>query len=527
VLGALSLSLSALGATAISRDRLDEADYNLLVYQHPDAAKLFIQGEAATATGNLAESAELFQQALGIERNNALLLRRYCEVLTQQRKTNLAIETCHQALSVGANPAGLRATVAALLQSGRRPNTDELAEAMIYIDALRRNARSQVYSYAAECDLAATLGNWPAFSQAVEELERLFPNHPETQRKSALLRQRMSPRYVSMGWVLIGVMAVVVAAGSWFVKLRAKHSQQRSRPLPGLASALLLLFALGTYGGIAHAEAELKLPEQLSNIRVDDNNPEATIPSEREKNREPLQFGYYIMDLSDRAELALNAKNYPVAVRYFRALAKAVPDRAVGFSKLCEVYQLMNDREHALNSCRAAALLEGVKVDDYLRLTDLVLAQPGSISAPELTELSEIAEHLRKQSPDTIAADRIDCKVGVRFHDVAKMSRCTAHMAQVAPIDLETISFQWAFAMMRGDYPAATAYIDQAQAAKMPEAQLRQMQKATTQANSIWHDLLGNRWLRLSAVLVALLGLGVWLLSRSRSRLSLPQATQS
>jgi len=252
-LSTFGLSFTALGASTIPRDRLDEGDYKLLEFQHPDAAKLLVQGETATATGKLAEGAELFQQAIGIEPNNALVLRRYCEVLTQQKKTNLAVETCHQALSKGANPAGLRATVAALLQSGRRPNTDELAEAMIYINALRRNARAQIHSYAAECDLAATLGDWPAFSQTVEELERLFPNHPETLRAKALLQQRMSPWYVSIGWVLIGVLALIVASGSWLARLRAKSLSRRTRPLPGFAAAGLMLLALGTYGGVARA----------------------------------------------------------------------------------------------------------------------------------------------------------------------------------------------------------------------------------------------------------------------------------
>src|SRR5262245_12584459 len=91
---------------------------------------------------------------------------------------------------------------------------------------------------------------------------------------------------------------------------------------------------------------------QLSRkFRINDANPEASVPDLKVANENPLEFGYFLQDLLLRAEEARKAKDYPAVVRYYRAVAKGAPERAKGWGKLCEAYQLVNDRVKALNAC--------------------------------------------------------------------------------------------------------------------------------------------------------------------------------
>lgn len=508
---------SASAVDSERRDGPDESDYRLLAYQHPEAAELLVRAESALSAGRLEDGANLLQQTVNIELRNALVWRRYCEVLALQGKQNEAIDACHRALSSGANPAGLRATVGALLHGTTRPSTERLAEALLYVNALRRSARSQVHSYSAECDLAETLGDWPAYALAASKLSELFPNHPETRRAAAVLQARKSAWYVPFGWSLIAFVLFGTLAHACYARYAASRRRSSPQVAPRLAILGLCLLACAGLPTIARAEPSQTKPKQLSSFEIDDSNPEASVPTDQQKNRDPLQFGYFIMDLSDRGELAVKSGDHATAIRYYRALAKAVPDRATAFSKLCQTYAAMNDRQHALASCRGAALLEGVKVEDYLRLADLVLSGPDPIAKAELTELGEIAAHLRKEQPESIAADHIDCRVGVRLRDLSRLRLCTEHLAKVAPTNPETISFQWAFAVARGDLGAAAQHLQAARLAKVPMDQILKMEE-TTRASQPWLRLVENRWVLVS-IPVALLGaLAVWLLAR-RSRL--------
>src|SRR4029078_11026008 len=69
--------------------------------------------------------------------------------------------------------------------------------------------------------------------------------------------------------------------------------------------------------------------------KINDADHESSIPDDKTKNANPLEFGYLLQDLLVRAEDAKKEKDYQAVIRYDRAIAKGVPDRAKGWGKLC------------------------------------------------------------------------------------------------------------------------------------------------------------------------------------------------
>ena len=105
------------------------------------------------------------------------------------------------------------------------------------------------------------------------------------------------------------------------------------------------------------------------------------IPSEAERNADPLEFGYWIQDVAAKAARASKNGDHLTAARLYGALGKAVPDRAVNFVKMCEEYEALGDLAKAADACGDALLRDGARVSDYSRFVHLMLTKPGS-SAP-------------------------------------------------------------------------------------------------------------------------------------------------
>src|SRR5262245_24065672 len=78
-------------------------------------------------------------------------------------------------------------------------------------------------------------------------------------------------------------------------------------------------------------DALAPLPWQLSKaFPIDADNPEARIPTAKQRDRNPLEYGYFLQDLIEGAEQARRAGDHAAVVGYYRAVVKAVPDRAKG-----------------------------------------------------------------------------------------------------------------------------------------------------------------------------------------------------
>jgi len=266
------------------------------------------------------------------------------------------------------------------------------------------------------------------------------------------------------------------------------------------------------------------LPGQLSSkFGIDDTLPEASVPSDLEKNRNPLEFGYFLQDLLERADQARKEKDYQAVIRYYRAVAKAVPDNAKGWSKLCEAYDVVHDRERAIGACRYALDRPAVELQDYVRYVHLIIGTAADLSANERQALVDVLDHLDKQEGTAVIASHLRCEVALKIKDVAMMETCTGALAKLAPDDPKTIVFRWSLAVMKGQTAEAARLLIYARATGVPTEGIERMESLTP-------PVRGSTWLRAAigaAVLIALAGLAATLVVAIRRRRALTGGTAS
>ncbi len=227
------------------------------------------------------------------------------------------------------------------------------------------------------------------------------------------------------------------------------------------------------------------LPGQLSSrFRVDVKNPEASVPSASERDHNPLEFGYFLQDVLEFAEQARKVKDYQAVIRYYRAIAKAVPENAKGWSKLCEAYEIVNDRERAIRACRYAIDRPAAEVLDFVRYVHLLLRGAGDLSPAAQTELNAVFAHLDKQEGGKILTAHLRCETGVKLKDAELLDACTKVLAALAPDDPKTVVFQWSLAMMKGQIDKARDLLIRARATGVVKEGLDAMEQATR----------GNSW---------------------------------
>jgi tetratricopeptide (TPR) repeat protein len=257
----------------------------------------------------------------------------------------------------------------------------------------------------------------------------------------------------------------------------------------------------------------------LSKWHIDKRDPERSIPSSEQRDANPIEFGYFLMDVSDLAEFAIQRKNYAESVPYYKTLIKAVPDRAVSYRKVCISYQVLGDWQNALSYCKEALSKEGTFVEDFARYAQIALQMKPNFTSQDGADLDAVAEHLRGQmSSDDTLADEIICDVGLKLQDNNRMKECTARLAVKAPDATKTLTYQWAYALQRGDPAAARKIIDKAKHLPVPPAVIRNLEEGVskfTRAHRL--DWVQNRWVRLGALMLVLLGIfGVSRLTRRR-----------
>jgi tetratricopeptide (TPR) repeat protein len=213
---------------------------------------------------------------------------------------------------------------------------------------------------------------------------------------------------------------------------------------------------------------------------IDDANPEASVPDVKAMNADPLAAAYMVMELSVRAEQAESDKDFAAAVRYFRALAKAVPERALAFSKLCQHYQALGERDNAIASCRRATELPGAKLADHLSYAGLLLGQspPGQSLAPSVvSELDATFRHLEGQKIDAPEVDVLVCKLGLKLEDAARLRSCVERLLKRDPDGALTLSHQFSLALLERDFSLAESVLERARAASLPTEAVALMQQ--------------------------------------------------
>ncbi len=469
------VSMAVDAAATLPRDTFDERDLVEMQKKSPRAYELFEQGDTKAAAGSLDEAEALFRQARAEFPDGALAARRHCEVLVALGRRSEAILACSMALGALHTGNNTRALVSSFIDGPQPPTMLELSQAVTTTAELRHKGLTMAVP-AAACDIAERIGDEVMLQRCTEELVQLAPNDPATIRAQALLTARCPSWRFWPGWGAIGTAIVATLAHALSRLLRRRWTRA------GVAGVAALVLALGSLPRIAQAaDPKMEGFHALSKWPVDDENPSSKIPTVKERNAEPLEFGNWLQDCAAKAGHAAALGDHVAAARYYEALSVAVPDRAAGFSKACQEYEAAGDMQKAIDLCAQSLLREGLKVSDYTHFVHLVVNKPGLLSDKEKAAVANVIAHMREDPFGKVYADDLQCQMATRTSDLPQLRTCVVGMVQQAPDDAKTITYEWALAVADHHPEAAGKLLERAEAAGVAPETIAQMKKAASQ----------------------------------------------
>jgi tetratricopeptide (TPR) repeat protein len=444
-LGRACLLVCASSALAAPPERRLASRWDLkeLGRDFPHALAAFQEADAVAAAGRLEEAAALFEEVGALAPKSPAPPRRLCEIFTELGRREEALRACKKTLEFGDAPEDYRAMVGAMMAGASPPHVEEVVMALLMASGLQQRVSNDPSGYAALFDIARRTGDIQMMKARLQELERIAPDHYDTGRARRIVAAATGPTaFTVIGWGALVALAVasLARAGSLL--------KARTRVRATTASSLAALGLVALLAGAARAETPPDPTSGLSRWKLSDSDPEGSLPAREELRQDPVQFGYLVFDLAEKAEQATRRKDWGLAIKQYQALIKLAPDRSIGHGKICEVHELAGERALALEACRRALRLDGVRGEDYARFVRLVLGNPAGPTEAEVEELGVILAHLDSQPENAAAAAGIE----------------------------------WALASAKKDTSRARRALDRARAAGVAGAELQQMEKATRQA---------------------------------------------
>jgi hypothetical protein len=267
----------------------------------------------------------------------------------------------------------------------------------------------------------------------------------------------------------------------------------------------------------APAQAEsVPQPESLDwqlskQYPIDEDNPEMAVPNKRQRDRNPIEYGYLLQDLIEGAAMAKKRGDYYGVIRYDRALVKAVPERAKSWALLCEAYATVNDHVRASKACGTALSLPGVELQDYTRYVRETLSLPGKPAPETVTKLKEVLDHLEKQPNVELVTAELRCEVGVATGDSRMLETGAAVLTRLDPNNPKTVVYQWTLAMQRGQTDAARNLLKRARALRLPSENIERMEALTASGHG-----RGYLWTGLAAMVFLAAAGGALMFARRR-----------
>jgi tetratricopeptide (TPR) repeat protein len=503
----------AVHADAAAREPLrtagDIRELARLTITHPEAVTLIQEGDATLAQGKAAEAVSIYQKASQIASDSSIAWRRQCEAQTWAGNPTSALTACQMAMKTtrGGTATILRAMVAAMMWN-RVPSAEEYANALLYSRLATQQSPDQPWGYAAACDIAFRVGDTSMFTKCKESLSKFASTHYESQRVASWGQAR-TPWGVILAWTALAGLLLVTFAHA--LKQRFSAATRGRMRLRRVSGAVLLAALLASPHTFAEDSAALPAQDDataqqksapaggLSKWPINRQDPVSSVPSPKDRDANPIEYGYFIMDLADLAGNAARKGDYAAAAKYWEASTKAVPDAAGGFRRACDSNEKAGKPARALVFCTVALSLPGVLVEDYLHYGQLAFAQSPVLSKPQLDELNAVVEHLKKDPKGQLAAAEIECELATRQSDRKRLEACTGVLGNLAPKDARTISFQWALAMMKGEFDRAQVLVAEAKAASMPPAGIEAMETGM-RAERTWPRRLQRSWAELALV---------------------------
>ena len=534
-LATVLVATSAAGAATTKHHHIDENELYSLRMMYPVAVTALERGEELLRAGDLQGARERFADAARQVPSSALFARRHCQVLSLLGRRTEAVSECQRTMEFGGTPLDHRALVGAMLAGDAPADPQDLGDAYLLATGAKRKLPHEPWGDAALCDIIAHVGDAATLEQCVANLVEIDPDHYETRRAASMLRARAGSSWV-FGWAALALaFGGTLAHAVW---------RGRRRWLRSAGPAALALGALA-HPGTAHADepapaasasaapAEREGGSQgllhgLSRWPIDDADPMKTLPTTAQRDADPLEFGYHLMDLTNRAQAAANEKDYAKAIRYLRAAAKAVPDRAITFSRICEYEEILNEPQKALEACGTALTLPGVLAGDYVRYGKLLLSKEGTFTEDDSRDLKEVMDHLRAQGPDAAKlAEQMQCPFALRTLEEKRLESCVKEFVKRNPNSQEAVMYQWALALKRENLSEAKSLVGRAKTLQLPPEGVAQMERAVSEAESARLRRWFLDW-KVGAVLLAGIGaFAAWftlkrLRSAPRPRLGTP-----
>jgi hypothetical protein len=397
----------------------------------------------------------------------------------------------------------MRNHVEALVATKQPPSMGEYVEATFKADLAVQKDPKSPWGYAARCLVAFRIGDRDMLDRCTADLKRVAPDHEETKRILAMASHRESVLGVLARWLLILALLGTTGHALW----------NRRRPgggavvSPPATLVGIFAFVLSMIVTSAAAKADPLRGPGLAGVKIDEANPEASIPTFDQQMKNPLHFGYVLQDMLAYAQAASKRDDLEAAARYYIAIAKAVPERAFSYSRLCEIHDHLGNRDRALEFCRAALTRDGVTILDYDRTVGLIMAAP--LTRESRAELDAISKHVESLKDGTAGVQQLRCRIALALHDVPALESCTSALAKVAATDGTTLSYQWALAIERHDFAGAQQLVTRASKAGIAPEALAKMTEATAGQRRQWRIKAG-----LVALAIAAAAVGLWLAAR-------------
>jgi tetratricopeptide (TPR) repeat protein len=460
----------------------------------------------ASTRADYEKALALFQELDKIAPESAILPRRQCQALTALGRRLDAIDACTHALNIHPRSAAtLRAAIAARLAGPGAPSVTQLGYALQYAVNAEELVDNRTLRIAGRCDIAAKLGDVEMLNRCIQALEELDPNDYETARANALVGTVRPGAGMLSVW--FGLLALVIGT--------VYHAVTRKRRPVASAAALLVLFFIALRAQPCAAQEEAapadsaagvprdtgsettKEPDgevpgklhggagHMSKFVIDDSNPENSVPTPEQRDGDPVQYGYYIMDLSDHALWAIRDGDHRKAARMYRALAKAVPDEAVGFQRSCDQFEAAGDLTEATKMCAGALTAKSSKLADYSHYARLALQQK-KLAPTELQNLDAVVAHLKETDATRMTGLNIECAVGAHEADSTRLQRCVPELMTKAPDNYETLYYAWAMAMVKHDYAGAERLVERLKKTSTSPTNMKLIETATLAAMPAW-----------------------------------------
>ena len=517
------VSVTSSYAAPMARYGVDAVELGTLAQRAPATAQRIERGEAllraATTVADFEKAAALFREAAREAPHSALVWRRSCQALTLLGRHDEAVRACAKALyEHNTSGLALRATVGALMSGPESPTGTETGYAIVHASRARQVLSNDPAGYAGQCDIAEKLGDIEMLKACIFELQRVAPGHYETERAIAFEASIRPGWRTVAGWVALGLLASATLL----------HALIRRRAAAIVGAGAIIAASMGFSKSVRAdepataraAEGRPVLAGHLSKYAVNDDNPEASLPTEEQRDADPVEFGYFIMDLGDHAEWAIKKGDNKKAARYYLALGKLVPDTAVGFVKACEQLELAGEMDAATEACASALSLKGVTLADYSHYARLALRKK-SLTPADIGNLDSVVKHLEEDPSTRAVGLDIQCTLGSHESDLVRLRHCVPLLVALAPDSPKTLFYEWALAVKTGDFASAERLLSRARAKSPKNEQLAQMESATFDAMPAWRKgLRAFRDWRVGALVSVVLAMGLAALLMRRRTVS-------